>query len=60
MLQKTGAIECTILANFGHRRSRLAGSDPKIAMWTLLSASLAWKYIGFAVILMIGWYAIHS
>ena len=50
LLQKTGAIN-EVLGSFG-----ISGpdwlADPKIAMWTLLLL-ISWKYIGFAVILML-------
>ena len=50
MLQSTGAVNA-MLEKIG-----LSGadwiSDPKIAMWTLMFI-ISWKYIGFAVILMI-------
>ena len=50
LLQKTGAIN-EILANFGIEGPDWL-ADPKIAMWTLLLL-ISWKYIGFAVILML-------
>ena len=50
MLQPTGAVNA-VLAKFG-----ISGddwiADPKIAIWTLMFI-ISWKYIGFAVILMI-------
>lgn len=50
MLQSEGAINAVL------KRIGLQGadwiSDPKIAMWTLLIL-ITWKYIGFAVILML-------
>lgn len=50
LLQKTGAIN-EILDNFGIEGPDWL-ADPKIAMWTLLLL-ISWKYIGFAVILML-------
>lgn len=50
LLQKTGAIN-EILANFGIEGPDWL-ADSKIAMWTLLLL-ISWKYIGFAVILML-------
>lgn len=50
LLQKTGAIN-EILAKFGIEGPDWL-ADPKIAMWTLLLL-ISWKYIGFAVILML-------
>lgn len=50
MLQTTGAVNA-ILKRLGmHAVDWIA--DPKIAMWTLMFI-ISWKYIGFAVILMI-------
>ncbi len=50
MLQPTGAVNA-VLAKFGiSGADRIA--DPKIAIWTLMFI-ISWKYIGFAVILMI-------
>ncbi len=50
LLQKKGAIN-EILANFGIDGPDWL-ADPKIAMFTLLLL-ISWKYIGFAVILML-------
>ena len=50
MLQKKGAIN-EILANFGINGPDWL-ADPKIAIWTLLLL-ISWKYVGFAVILML-------
>ncbi|MEE1296566.1 MAG: sugar ABC transporter permease [Bifidobacterium sp.] len=50
MLQPTGAVNA-VLAKFGlHGVDWIA--NPKIAIWTLMFI-ISWKYIGFAVILMI-------
>ncbi len=50
LLQKKGAIN-EILANFGINGPDWL-ADPKIAIWTLLLL-ISWKYVGFAVILML-------
>lgn len=50
LLQKTGAIN-QILGTFGIEGPDWL-ADPKIAIWTLLLL-ISWKYIGFAVILML-------
>ncbi|NMM97313.1 carbohydrate ABC transporter permease [Bifidobacterium olomucense] len=50
LLQKTGAIN-QILGRFGIDGPDWL-ADPKIAIWTLLLL-ISWKYIGFAVILML-------
>ncbi len=50
LLQKKGAIN-EILGNLGINGPDWL-ADPKIAMWTLLLL-ISWKYIGFAVILML-------
>lgn len=50
LLQKKGAIN-EILANFGINGPDWL-ADPKIAIWTLLLL-IGWKYVGFAVILML-------
>lgn len=50
LLQKTGAVN-EILATFGIDGPDWL-ADPKIAIWTLLLL-ISWKYIGFAVILML-------
>ena len=50
ILQTSGALNA-ILAKFGFAGADWI-SDPKIAIWTLMFI-ISWKYIGFAVILMI-------
>lgn len=50
LLQKKGAIN-EVLAGVGLAAPDWL-ADPKIAMWTLL-ALITWKYIGFAIILML-------
>src|SRR5665811_1361624 len=52
MLQYQGAVN-TLLSNMG--LGALKGdwiADPNIAIWTLM-VIISWKYIGFAVILML-------
>lgn len=50
LLQKTGAIN-EVLSHFGINGPDWL-ADPRIAPWTLLIL-LTWKYVGFAVILML-------
>ncbi|MDR2896064.1 MAG: sugar ABC transporter permease [Propionibacteriaceae bacterium] len=51
MLQDTGAIN-KLISNL-HLGDGISWiSDPKIAMWTLMFV-ISWKYVGFAVILML-------
>lgn len=50
MLQSTGAVNA-ILQRWGLQGAGWI-SDPKLAIWTLMFI-ISWKYIGFAVILMI-------
>ena len=50
MLQTTGAVN-DLLKKIGLKGADWI-ADPKIALWTLL-VIISWKYIGFAVILMI-------
>ena len=50
MLQTTGAVNA-VLEKLGLQGADWI-SDPKIAIWTLMFI-ISWKYIGFAVILMI-------
>ena len=52
MLQGNGAVN-DLLAHIGLRSLQADWlADPKLALWTLM-AIISWKYIGFAVILML-------
>ncbi|MFG3207118.1 carbohydrate ABC transporter permease [Streptomyces sp. NPDC048192] len=52
MLQTNGAVN-DLLGHIGLRSLQAEWlSDPKLAMWTLMGI-ISWKYIGFAVILML-------